>query len=51
MAKPTYSKKSPLTSDQKDSIIEKGNEDVARFLEERAIKIFSTMINFDGGQN
>lgn len=50
MAKPTYSKKSPLTSDQKDSIIEKGNEDVARFLEERAIKIFSTMINFDGGQ-
>jgi len=42
MAKSTYSKK-PLTGEQKDAIIEKGNEDVAKFLEERVQQILKSV--------
>lgn len=50
MAKPTYSKKSPLTGEQKDTIIEKGNEDVAKFLEERVQQILNSMENVKEGE-
>jgi antirestriction protein ArdC len=49
MAKPTYSKK-PLTGEQKDAIIEKGNEDVAKFLEERVQQILKSMENNKDGE-